>query len=371
MTYTPHFNITSKILEHVGSISAAKEIIDNAPLIPAWERRFRMDARARIIHHGTHLEGNNLNLDEVESVLSAPKDPGVESIINLKAPKLPARDRDIQEVINYRAVMDYIDSLETKQSELGGTLPLTEGMLKEIHTLTVARLLPTLEAGQYRRVKVVIRNTTTGEITFRPPAPVEVPQAMYGFFEWLNSPGGRSVHPLLRAGILHYELVRIHPFTDGNGRTARAMALLLLFLEGYKVKKFFSLEDYYDTHPGEYYQALKSVEARDGDLTDWLEYFILGIAIEFNRVKVLVQKLSLDLKLKNTFGGKQIALSDRQIRLVEYLERHGTLTMGEGRDLLPDVSDDTVLRDLRDLVEKKLLVKKGNTKGSKYYLSNK
>lgn len=363
MPYIPRFAITNKILEHVGTISASKEIIDNAPLVPAWERRFRMDARARIIHHGTHLEGNALNLDEVESVLNNPASPVSSSTV--------ARDRDIQEVINYRAVMDYLDSLETTQTENGSILSINEEVLKEIHSLTVARLLPDSEAGQYRKVKVVIRNTTTGEITFRPPPPIEVPLFITEFFEWLNSPAGRSTHPLIRAGILHYELVRVHPFTDGNGRTARAMALLLLFLEGYKVKKFFSLEDYYDNHPAEYYNALKSVEIRDGDLTDWLEYFMLGIAIEFNRVKTLVQKLSLDLKLKSTFGGKQIALSDRQIKLVEYIERHGSLSMSEGRDLLPDISDDTVLRDLRDLVEKKLLDRKGNTKGAKYYLANK
>lgn len=363
--YTPKFTITSKILEKVGLIAAAREVIDNAPLVPAWERRFRLDARNRIIHHGTHLEGNNLNLDEVESVLA--KNIGNDIPIT---PTLPARDRDIQEVINYRAVMDYIDTLESAGVEGGVTLPLSETQIKHIHKLTVDRLLPDKEAGQYRQVKVVIRNTTTGEITFRPPAPIEVPHLMDELFTWINSADGRAVHPLIRAGILHYELARIHPFTDGNGRTSRAMALLLLFLEGFKVKKFFALEDYYDSHPGQYYDALKSVEIQ-GDLTDWLEYFILGIAIEFNRVKVLVQKLSLDLKLKNTVGGKQIALSDRQIKLVEFLERHGTLTMAEGRDLLPDVSDDTVLRDLRDLVDKKLIVKKGNTKGAKYYLTNK
>lgn len=367
MAYTPRFTISSKLLEHAGLIAAAKEVIENAPLVPAWERRFRMDARARIIHHGTHLEGNNLNLEEVESVLNQPS----ESNTAPADTQVLARDRDIQEVINYRTVMDYIDTLETAGAEQGHNPPLTVAELKEIHALTVARLLPEGEAGTFRKVKVVIRNTTTGEITFRPPAPIEVPHLIDELFSWMNSETGRAVHPLIRAGILHYELVRIHPFTDGNGRASRALALLLLFLEGYKIKKFFALEDYYDSHPGEYYNALKSVETGGGDLTGWLEYFILGISIEFNRVKILVQKLSLDLKLKNTFGGKQIALSDRQIALVEYLERHGTLTMALARDLLPEVSDDTVLRDLRDLVDKKLLVRKGHTKGAKYYLYSK
>jgi predicted HTH transcriptional regulator len=97
---------------------------------------------------------------------------------------------------------------------------------------------------------------------------------------------------------------------------------------------------------------------------------VLGIAIEFSRVKNLVQKLSLDLKLKNTIWGKQIALNERQIKLVQYIERQGVLTMTEGRDLLPDVSDDTVLRDLRDLTEKGLVVKRGKTKGVRYYLKS-
>jgi Fic family protein len=227
--------------------------------------------------------------------------------------------------------------------------------------------MPSSEAGHYRMVKVVIRNNETQEISFRPPPPTEVPYFIEELIAWLNSKEGKETHPLLRAGILHYELVRIHPFTDGNGRTARAMALLLLFQEGYQVKKFFALEEYYDSHPDEYYSALQTVTT-SGELTSWLEYFTLGIAIEFNRVKTLVQKLSLDLHLKSTIGGKQITLSERQIKLVEYIERYGEIGMGNVRDLLPDVSEDTILRDLRDLVTKNLLIKKGSTKGTKYYL---
>lgn len=362
MSYSPKFSITSQILRDVGRIDAAREVITTAPLIPAWERRFQSEARARIIHHGTHVEGNALNLEEVERVIQGQADTP-------KDVKVTGRDRDIQEVINYRAVMDYLDELKGKSGS--DPLPLTENMLQEIHRRSVSRLLPEEESGRYRAVKVIIRNTATGEITFRPPPPLEVTTLMQTLFAWLNSEGGHSVHPLLRAGILHYELARIHPFTDANGRAARAAALLLLYLEGYEAKRFFSLEEYYDQSPGDYYQALKSVEIGGGDLTHWLEYFCLGIAIEFARVKQLVQKLSLDLKLKSTLGGKQIALTDRQIKLIDYLERRASLTMGEARDLIEDVSDDTILRDLRELVKKKLVTKRGKTKGVKYYLASK
>lgn len=355
MPYTPKYSITNNILKNVGAIDSAREVITHAPLVPAWERRFREEARAKIIHHGTHLEGNDLNLNEVEEIL-APETPA-------KSEAPIGRNRDIQEVINYRSVMEYLDSLVTKE----GYVTLNRHILEEIHRLTVKGLLPDGESGHYRSVKVVIRNTSTKEITFRPPSPTEVPFFIEELFSWLHSEDGKSVHPLLRAGILHYELVRIHPFTDGNGRTARAMALLLLFLEGYEVKKFFALEEYYDSHPEEYYAALQSVVS-SSELTEWLEYFTLGISIEFNRVKTLVQKLSLDLHLKSTIGGRQITLSERQIKLVEHIERYGEISMGSVRELLPDVSEDTILRDLRDLVTKNLLVKKGSTKGTRYYL---
>ena len=363
MPYSPKYLITNKILTNVGKIDSAREVITSAPLVPAWEKRFQAEARVKIIHHGTHLEGNDLNLDEVEDILSP--DPNTPGVKGAHTPgvfdNLVARDRDIQEIINYRTVMDYLDLLHD--------VPLTSHIFQEIHRLTVASLLPESESGHYRSVKVVIRNTETHEITFRPPGPLEVPLYIDELFDWLNSSEGKEVHPLLRAGLLHYELVRIHPFTDGNGRTARAMALLLLFLEGYEVKRFFALEEYYDSHPEEYYQALQSV-ATTGDTTTWLEYFTLGISIEFNRIKTLVQKLSLDLHLKSTIGGRQIALSQRQIKLVEHIERYGEISMGSVRQLLIDVSEDTILRDLRDLVTKNLLIKKGSTKGTKYYLKN-
>jgi len=368
--YTPKYTITNQILKNVGSIDSAREVITSAPLVPAWEKRFRAEARAKIIHHGTHLEGNDLNLNEVEDILDPVPAPELPSTTHdLPSTSIVARDRDIKEIINYRAVMDYLDTLVPVGAREASPVTLTHHILLEIHKLTVASLLPEEEAGHYRSVKVVIRNTQTQEISFRPPPPTEVSFYVDELFAWLNSESGLAVHPLLRAGLLHYELVRIHPFTDGNGRTARAMALLLLFLEGYEVKKFFALEEYYDRWPEEYYSALQSV-ASTSETTTWLEYFTLGIAIEFNRIKTLVQKLSLDLHLKSTMGGVQITLSERQIKLVEYIERFGEISMSNVRELLPDVSEDTILRDLRDLVAKNLLLKKGSTKGTKYYLKN-
>ncbi|NQE05421.1 hypothetical protein C5S32_06085 [ANME-1 cluster archaeon GoMg1] len=73
------------------------------------------------------------------------------------------------------------------------------------------------------------------------------------------------------AGIAHYEFVRIHPFVDGNGRTARVLAALILYLRGFDTKQFFCIDDYYDSDRQAYYRALQNVDQKTIDLTDWRE----------------------------------------------------------------------------------------------------
>lgn len=343
--YSPTFSITNKLLKTIGTIEAAKEVIENAPLVPAWEAKFREEAIVRTVHHGTHIEGNGLNFTEASQVLAGAKITG--------------RDRDIQEVLNYRNVLKFIEGYDKSD--------VTEESLRHIHELTVFRILPEETVGNYRKQQVVVKNSATGEITFRPPPAVEVPFLIASFLEWLNNPA-TDIHSIIKAGITHYEIVRIHPFLDGNGRVARAAATLVLFKNGYDIKRFFSLEEYYDREPIHYYEALQSVGKLEGNLTGWLEYFTEGLAIELNRIKEKVKSLSTDLKIKKSFGGQQMALSERQIKVVEYIQENGFLQNKAFFELFPMISEDTVLRELKDLLEKGIVKKEGTTKGARYVL---
>lgn len=167
-------------------------------------------------------------------------------------------------------------------------------------------------------------------------------------------------------------LAAVHPFVEGNGRTARAMATLVLFMEGYDIKRFFALEEYFDKHAGEYFGALMEVSNQsprleDRDLTPWLEVFTRALALELTRIKEQVRELSVDIKIKQRMG-KQVALSERQMKIVEYLNANGELGMGEARGVLPMVSEDTILRDMRYLMERGVITKRGSTKAAKYVL---
>lgn len=362
--FEPRYVITHAMLQHIGRIDAAREVVKHAALVPAYEAKFRQDAMVRAAHHGTRIEGNDLSYDQAEKVVLI---DGESADTVAEKAGVTARERDVQEVINYRQVLEWIDKHD---DELAKKPEYTPEMLKEIHALVVRRILAEKDAGDYRQVQVAIKNSRTGETTFTPPPAVEVPFQVDDFFYWLNSQEGKLHHPVLRAGITHYELVRIHPFVDGNGRAARAFATLVLYAEGYDIKRFFSIEEYFDNDALQYYQALSSVgEGERMDLTYWLEYFTQGLAAELEKVEEQVLKLSKDSKLKGALG-KQIALSERQIKLMEALNKQGKLTTSEANKLLPMVSPDTVLRDFKDLIDKGVVKKKGKTKGAYYVLAN-
>ncbi len=345
--YQPKYNINNTILRNIGVVEAAREVIDHAPLLPYYEKEFQKDAMVRSVHHGTHIEGNELNLDQAEKVIE-----GQEII---------ARQRDIQEVINYRKVMEFIEVGSQK-----GEVRIDEEFIKKLHRMTVEKILVPEKCGEFRATQVVIKNSLTGEVTFRPPAAIAVPVQIQEFVDFINTTTSDDIHPVLKSGAVHYELVRIHPFVDGNGRVSRALSTFILFQEGYDIRKFFSLEEYFDNDAAEYYRALQSVGKNDGDLTEWLVYFTQGLAIELSKIKDKIEKISVDVKIKERQGGAPILLSDRQLKIIEYIQKTGYLQNSGFKQLFPMVSEDTVLNELKYLLKNGLIKKVGSTKAARY-----
>ena len=188
--YSPKYLISNKILKNIGLIEASKEVIENAPLVPSFEKQFQSDANLRTIHHGTHIEGNDLTLYQTKKIL--------------EGQEVYARARDIQEVINYRNVMQLLDELAAKR---GGYDP---DMLKDIHRTTTDKIVVPEKIGVFRTTEVVIKEEGTDRVIFQPPPSHEVPYLLEDFFAWLNDAEALEIHPILRAGIAHYILVAIH-----------------------------------------------------------------------------------------------------------------------------------------------------------------
>ena len=347
--FQPNFQRTDLLVEMIARIEVARDRIMRAPIVPRWEADLRLDALIRSAHHSTSIEGNPLSLEEVTDLL------------NGSGSDVLAHPRDKQEVLNYAEVLRYID-----KHFLGQERPISAQTILHLHGLVVKDILPPLDTGQYRRVPVVVAVPATGEVVYRPPDWQEVPGLTAGLAAWLDSAASAALMPVLEAGVAHYELVRIHPFVDGNGRTARALATLVLCRRGFDTKRFFALDEYYNQDRSSYYEALRSVDPRTRDLTEWLEYFVQGIAVEMTRVERRVQEMSSLRPAEATAG--QIALSARQMKLLDALRRTGGDISNREYQGLFLVSKRTASNDLAELTERGLLIVEGAGPATRYRL---
>jgi len=348
--YEPRFQRTDTLIAMIGRIEAARALVLNAPIAAQWESQLRHEALIRISYHSTSIEGNPLSLEEVTDLL--------------EGRSVAAHPREKREVLNYVQALDYVD--QEYQNQAGK--PISEGAICRLHQLLVSGVLPEHEAGRYRRVPVVVGIPATGEVRFRPPDWDEVPGMMADLVAWLNSPQADALMPVLHAGVAHYESVRIHPFVDGNGRTARALATLILYKRGFDTKRFFALEEYYNVDRQSYYAALAAVD-QSSDLTEWLEYFVEGIAVEMVRLERRIA--TLQQVIQRTVG-TEIAvqgLNGRQIRALELLLHEPRLTTALYSQWMR-VSRATAQRDLADLIDKGLLRQRGVGRGTHYVLRN-
>lgn len=250
------------------------------------------------------IEGNRLTLEQVEEVVKQEREIG-------------GRERDIKEVRGYYAASRKIDAWAAEQA------PLSEQLIQKLHGLISQEsarqsikgaplVVSVFRSGTeenvsnhssvqvcYRDGQNVISDGRTREIVYMPPEAKDVPGLMAGFVRWCNEISSEDRLPCpLRAGIAHYQFVTIHPYYDGNGRTARLLTDLLLQEGDYGLSGTYSLAEYYAYNLGGYYEALaigpshNYYEGRaDADLTPWLEYFCRGMAISCENALKRAQKM--------------------------------------------------------------------------------
>jgi len=341
--FKPKFKYTNKIVKLLTKISAARETILNSPLIPKWNVTLRQESIIHSAHSSTRIEGNKLSLKQVSELAWGRE--------------ITATRRDKQEVLNYLDVLRNIKNLIKNNF-------ITEKDILNIHRRVTKNTLDnSADSGVYRNRYVVVGNRFTGEVFFRPPQNQEVPGLVKDLLGWINSEESKELDPVIEAGIIHYEFVRIHPFVDGNGRTARVLAALILYLRGFDTNQFFCLDDYYDSDRSAYYKALQSVKPDTLDLTSWLEYFTEGVNISIEAVKERIVRLSS--KRLRKAKGRQIALTERQMRIIEFINQNGKITNRDVREMFK-LSNRAALDEINKLLELQVLKFQGKGRALHY-----
>jgi Fic family protein len=319
--FAPLFTITPAIARALMRIEAARQAVLTLPVTPRVLARLRETARLFTTHYSTMIEGNRLTQEQVAQVI-------------VSGQHFPGRERDQYEVKGYYAALDEVENLTARGERLA------EAAVRRLHALVMGggrwRVKPT----PYRDGQNVIRDSRSNSIVYLPPEAKDVPQLMEQLIAWLNAGGktGEELPVPIKAAIAHYQYATIHPYFDGNGRTARLLTTLILHLGGYGLKGLYALEEYYARNLGEYYTALAIGPSHnyymgraEADITGWVAYFMEGMADSFERVKELtlieakVGVADLSAQLRN--------LDARQRKVLALFEKSRELTAKEIGDL--------------------------------------
>lgn len=316
--FKPKYKLTDNIVKMLISIAETRSAIERARILPKNEVKLRRQALVRMSHSSTAIEGNQLNAYEVEALMGHKK--------------VDAPERDIFEVQNYLKALKYIEEIVQKKETI------TEKILLKVHKLVTDKTLPKEQSGHYRTSPVYVVRRKLGmptEVMYTGPEAKKVRGLCTDLITWIASSEKEEINPVIVAGIVHQEIAAIHPFADGNGRTARAMATLILYKRGYDFRRLFALEDYYNKDRPEYYKAInigKTYFERKIDFTSWLKYFTLGFKEEIDNVKNKVATLSLH-KVDDGVNS-QIYLDADQMKILDFLDKIGRISVSDVVDIL-------------------------------------
>ncbi|MGH7558901.1 MAG: Fic family protein [Gemmatimonadota bacterium] len=341
MTFSPRFSISNASAEALTQIERARGFLEAARLSEDWLASMRSRAFVLEAHHTTHIEGTRLTLEQSEQLLAGHEVPETDP-------------EDARELLNYREAFEFVSDW-LKDGEA-----ITEGLIREIHRRLVAGVRGGSAApGEYRRVQNYIVNMAAGETVYEPPPAHDVPILMRELVTWLNDPG--QVHPVLASGMAQFQLVHIHPFLDGNGRTSRLLSTICLYRSGYDFKRLFTISEYYDRDRAAFYRALQGVREAGMDLTGWLDFYTQGQATQLDEVKALGERA-----IRRDVLVREHGLSERQGLALGHVMENGSLTIKDYEALCPGVSRRTLQRDLKGLVQRALLKTKGATDRLQY-----
>lgn len=332
----PKFSITNAITAALTRIERARGFLEAATLSEDWV--LAMGERALVLeaHHTTHIEGTRLTLDQAERLMAGEAVP-------------EADPDDARELLNYRRAFEFVSEY------LDSGSPITEGLVREIHKRLVEGVRGgSATPGQYRKVQNYVVNGATGQTVYTPPPAQDVPPLMTEMVAWLNAPG--QVHPVLVSGVAQFQLVHIHPFLDGNGRTSRLLSTLCLYRAGYDFKRLFTISEYYDRDRAAFYAAIQGVRDSGMDLTGWLEYFVDGLATQLAEVRQRGERV-----IQRDILAKEHGLSERQIKALGQVMEHGSMTIQDYETLCPGVNRRSLQRDLKTMLDKGLLNESGTS----------
>ena len=338
--FEPKYQLNTDLLNNIVRIKNLISELNHQKFPELVLARFEKDSYAISAHASTSIEGNPIPLTDVRKIL--------------KSTPLHIRDTE-KEIINYNKALEYLNTLVSKPK------PVTKEFLCNIQSIVIENLIGKKNIGKFRVDHVVVNDPRKRKIAYIPPNASDVVSLMSELIKYLEKEYNNT-DPLILAGIFHKQFVIIHPFMDGNGRTARLVTKYLLARMGLDTFRLFSFENYYNQNVskyfssvgvmGDYYDIKEKV-----DFTDWLIYFTDGIIDELLRVQKLLKNSIIPVNRLNEY----------EEMIVEYIKKHNSISISE-YNKITNRAHSTQILDLKRLVDKNVIVKLGKGKATYYTL---
>ena len=335
--FAPQYNISPPLLAMIKRITVLVHELNQQAVPDVIVMEMQSEARAVSTYASTSIEGNPLPLTEVKRLLK----------------QRPAHlQQSEREVLNYNRVL----------SDLNQQLdaPFSAALIQQIQAAVMAELLPAHQLGRWRQEAVVVYDPRQQEVVYLPPNYEDVPALMEALIAFVQV-NQNNLDPLLLAGLFHKQMAVIHPFMDGNGRTARLATKLLLAGLGLNTFNLFSFENYYNQNVTRYFQNVGLFGdyyelAPQLDFTPWLIYFAEGILDELWRVQKQLAQSQMSPATR---------LRPYHHLILDYIDQHGFIT---DRDYtqLTDRAKATRTADFNKLIELGLIVRQGKGRSTHY-----
>lgn len=341
--FKPKYEITHALLENIKRVYNLVQTLNQRRFPNTVLVELQRDAEAVSSFASTSIEGNPLPLTDVKRILK----------------NTPQNIRDSErEVLNYNTALK-----EINEKLMRGTLPFTLSLVLQMHKQVIHKLLPSYQSGKWRLDPVVVNDPRERKTIYWPPDAKDVPALAKALILFVTNAG---IDPLILAGLFHRQMVIIHPFMDGNGRTTRLLTKILLANMGLNTFNLFSFENYYNQNVSRYFQMVgvqgDYYEIREHiDHSAWLEYFTGGIIDELLRVEKILPRSS--------------AIPERELKsyhhqILDFIRENGHITDREYASMV-DRAKPTRRLDFNKLIEMGLIQREGKGKNTYYRLKEK
>ncbi len=342
--FQPQYTITDRLLANIKRISNLINELNNKRFPNIVLLELERSAREVSTYASTSIEGNPLPLTEVKKILKS----------------APSHIRDSEkEVISYNQALQNLNKLLED-----GEIKLSLNFILNIQKQVIEGLLPRFETGFLREKPVIVNDPRTGQPVYLPPDVKDVKSLMENLVEFTNN-NRENIDPLILAGIFHKQMVIIHPFMDGNGRTTRLVTKALLAALGLNMFNLFSFENYYNQNVTKYFQTVGEFGnyyelVAKINFTNWLEYFTEGIIDELLRVQKLLPEISIN---------PESELQPYHLKVLEFIQKKGFIGDSDYAKLTGRAKATRAL-DFQKLIGLGLIERRGKGRATYYILKD-